>query len=223
MKKLLIVLSLCGLTSFASADATTPASSDNKTTVTVVTASDCASGSACFVIKSSATTLSQAVNQNLSNQQASEMIQSSIIPQIDFTLMTRLAMGNNWKTATPEQQDQITNQFKQMLVYSYSKALSKLKGADVTITNSKNVSDKKSIVNCTLAMPSNGNSNNQPINIEYDLAKIGGAWKIYDVKIENASIVTTYRSQFNDTIQKDGITGLISQLQTKVDALKTTK
>lgn len=221
MKKLLIVLSLCGLTSFAMA-ATTTATTDDKATVTV-TATDCASGSACFVIKTSATTLSQAVNQNLSTQQAFDMIQNSIIPQIDFTLMTRLAMGNNWKAATPEQQDQITNQFKQMLVYSYSKALSKLKGADVTITNSKNVSDKKSVVNCTLAMPSNGNSNNQPINIEYDLAKIGGAWKIYDVKIENASIVTTYRSQFNDTIQKDGVTGLISQLQTKVDALKNTK
>ncbi len=221
MKKLLIVLSLCGLTSFAIA-ATTTANPDDKATVTV-TATYCASGSACFVIKTSATTLSQAVNQNLSTQQAFDMIQNSIIPQIDFTLMTRLAMGNNWKAATPEQQDQITNQFKQMLVYSYSKALSKLKGADVTITNSKNVSDKKSVVNCTLAMPSNGNSNNQPINIEYDLAKIGGAWKIYDVKIENASIVTTYRSQFNDTIQKDGVTGLISQLQTKVDALKNTK
>lgn len=221
MKKLLIILSLCGLTSFAMA-ATTAHSSDDKTTVTV-TASDCASGSACFVIKSSATTLSQAVNQNLSSQQAFDMIQDSIIPQIDFTLMTRLAMGNNWKAATPEQQDQITNQFKQMLVYSYSKALSKLKGANVTITNSKNVSDKKSIVNCTLAMPSNGNSNNQPINIEYDLAKIAGSWKIYDVKIENASIVTTYRSQFNDTIQKDGVAGLISQLQAKTDALKTTK
>jgi phospholipid transport system substrate-binding protein len=61
------------------------------------------------------------------------------------------------------------------------------------------------------------------ITSQYDLAKIGAAWKIYDVKIENASIVTTYRSQFNDTIQKDGVSGLISQLQTKADALKTTK
>ena len=221
MKKLFIILSLCGLTSMVFA--TSSPAPDDKTTVVVTTTADCSTGSPCFVIKTSANTLSQAVNQNLSNQQAFTMVQNSIIPQIDFTLMTRLAMGNNWKAATPEQQDQITNQFKQMLVYSYSRALSKLKGAEVTINSSKTISEKKAIVTCTLALPSNGNSNNQPINIEYDLAKIGTAWKIYDVKIENASIVTTYRSQFNDTIQKDGVSGLISQLQTKADALKTTK
>ena len=116
MKKLLILLSLCGLTSMAFA--TSSPALDDKTTVVVTTTADCSTGSPCFVIKTSANTLSQAVNQNLSSQQAFTMVQNSIIPQIDFTLMTRLAMGNNWKAATPEQQDQITNQFKQMLVYS---------------------------------------------------------------------------------------------------------
>jgi phospholipid transport system substrate-binding protein len=72
-------------------------------------------------------------------------------------------------------------------------------------------------------MPNNGDSNNQPINIEYDLAKIGSAWKIYDVKIEKVSIVTTYRTQFNDEVQKEGITGLITQLQTKVNNFKGNK
>ena len=94
MKKLLILLSLCGLTSMAFA--TSSPALDDKTTVVVTTTADCSTGSPCFVIKTSANTLSQAVNQNLSSQQAFTMVQNSIIPQIDFTLMTRLAMGNNW-------------------------------------------------------------------------------------------------------------------------------
>jgi phospholipid transport system substrate-binding protein len=134
-------------------------------------------------------------------------------------------MGAQWKQATPDQQTQIVGLFKQMLVYSYTNALSKLKGAQVSISSSTISGEKqnKAIVNSSLKMPNNGDSNNQPINIEYDLAKIGSAWKIYDVKIEKVSIVTTYRTQFNDEVQKEGITGLIAQLQTKVNNLKGNK
>ena len=229
MKKIvwLAIISLFTL-NYATA-ATKPDSSDaiaKPATSTVnVTASNCDKGTPCYVIKTSASTLSQAVNQNVSEKQAYAMIQNSIIPQIDFTLVTRLAMGNSWKTATSDQQTQIINLFKQMLVFSYSSALSKLKGAQVSIINSKIVGDKqnRATVNSTMAMPNNGDSNNQPINIEYDLAKIDSNWKIYDVKIENASIVTTYRSQFNDTVQKDGIPGLIKQLQAKVDSMAVDK
>ena len=239
MKKIITLLLALGFSSISQAatsasapvaddnDATTsPTSKSGKTVVVVATsAGSCADGTPCEVIKSSAQILSDAVNQNISEKKAVNMIQNSIVPQIDFTIMTRLAMGAQWKQATPDQQAQIVGLFKQMLVYSYTNALSKLKGAQVSISSSTISGEKqnKAVVNSSLKMPNNGDSNNQPINIEYDLAKIGSAWKIYDVKIENASIVTTYRSQFNDTIQKDGVTGLISQLQTKVDALKNTK
>jgi phospholipid transport system substrate-binding protein len=194
---------------------------NSKTTVTV-TAANCDTASPCYVIKSSAQVLTQAINQELSERQTMTMIESSITPQIDFVLMTRLAMGSNWKTASPAQQTKIVSLFKQMLVSSYSTALSRFKGAQVTINNSSIIGDKqnKAIVTSTIALPSNGNSNNQPVNLEYDLAKINGSWKIYDVKIENASIVTTYRSQFNDVIKDNGISGLIDQLQSKVEANK---
>lgn len=187
----------------------------------VVTAKNCDANTPCNVIKTSGTVLSQAVNNNYSSKQTMSMIQNSILPQFDFTLMTRLAMGANWKQANTEQQTQVTNLFKQMLVTSYASAVSKFKGADVAITNSNIVGDKqnKAVVNSTITMPSS-DSKAQPINVEYDLAKIDSAWKIYDVKIENASIVTTYRSQFNEIIQKNGVDGLIAQLQTKVDNLK---
>ncbi len=239
MKKIITLLLALGFSSISQAaisasapvaddnDATTsPTNKSGKAVVVVATsAGSCVDGTPCEVIKSSAQTLSDAVNQNISEKKAVSMIQNSIVPQIDFTIMTRLAMGAQWKQATPDQQTQIVGLFKQMLVYSYTNALSKLKGAQVSISSSTISGEKqnKAIVNSSLKMPNNGDSNNQPINIEYDLAKIGSAWKIYDVKIEKVSIVTTYRTQFNDEVQKDGINGLIAQLQTKVNSLKGNK
>ena len=238
MKKIITLLLALGFSSISQAatSASAPVTDDNDTTsspskagksivVVASSAGSCADGTPCEVIKSSAQTLSDAVNQNISEKKAVSMIQNSIVPQIDFTIMTRLAMGAQWKQATPDQQTQIVGLFKQMLVYSYTSALSKLKGAQVSISSSTISGEKqnKAIVNSSLKMPNNGDSNNQPINIEYDLAKIGSAWKIYDVKIEKVSIVTTYRTQFNDEIQKDGVNGLIAQLQTKVNNLKGNK
>lgn len=214
MKKLILALSTIGFFTLSFAAETT----------LTVNAKNCDAGTPCYIVKTSGTALSQAINQNLTQKQSSAMIQASIIPQIDFTSMTKLAMGANWKQATAEQQTQITNLFKQMLVSQYSTALSKFKGANVIITNSTISADNpnKAQVSTTITMPSPDNKA-QPINVEYDLTNKntpGNAWKIYDVKIENASIVTTYRSQFNDIIQKSDIDGLISQLQTKVDNLK---
>lgn len=233
MKKIILVLGFISI--FCSANATVnssapttsaPAKAGNKNgdqaTVTV-NASDCSNDSPCYVIKSSAVQLSQAVNQNLSDKQAMTMIQNGIVPQIDFNLMTKFAMGGAWKKASPDQQTQITDLFQQLLIYQYSSALSKFKGAQVSIDSSTVSGDKKNkaAVKGTFKLPSNGKSTNQPVNIEYDLAKIGENWKIYDVKIENVSIVTTYRTQFNDTVQTEGVDSLIKQLQTKINGLKS--
>lgn len=231
MKKIFTIMTLIlSAAAYAASTATEPAESGNvkntnfKSSVNVAS-NNCDPGTPCYVIKTSNLALSQAVNQNISEKQAISIIQNSIIPQIDFHLVTRLAMGNNWKTANTEQQTQITTLFKQMLIVSYSNAVSKFKGAQITINDTKIIGDKqnRAVVKSTMTVPNNGNSNNQPVNVEYNLAKVENNWKIYDVKIENVSIVTTYRTQFNDTVQKDGIQGLIEQLQAKVDDLKPGK
>ena len=232
LKKLTLVVTL--LMATTASYATAPASAgvaqpspsvNSKITVSIDPAADCSPSTPCYVIKTSAIQLSQAINQNITDKQAFNMVQNSILPQFDFSLMTRLAMGANWKKASEAQQNQIVDLFKQQLLYSYSLALSKFKGAQVAIINSSISGEKqnKAIVTSTIALPSNGNSNNQPVNIEYDLAKISNSWKIYDVKIEYASIVTTYRTQFNDVVQNSGIAGLIGQLQAKVNNLKNNK
>lgn len=230
---LIIGLLLSAQISNATASSATASSSpksaektDNSNqTVVNIAVNDCNATSPCFIIKTSINQLAQAVNQNLSEKQSLTLIENSILPQIDFNLMTKYVMGAAWKKADVAQQGQITTLFKQLLVYQYSHALGRLKGAQVSVDSSTISGDKqnKATVKGALKVPNNGNSNSQPVNIEYDLAKIGSTWKIYDVKIENVSIVTTYRSQFNDTVQNggtNGIAGLIKQLQDKVNSIK---
>ncbi len=231
MKKLVMTIMLLGFVSGSFAEsaasgplvASAPAKTIIKSTggeVVIVSVSDCGANTPCGVIKTSAELLTVAVNKTDSNE-AMSLIQKSILPQVDFNLMTKFVMGPAWKQADPKQQAEITNLFKQLLVYQYSAALSKFKGAQLSIDSSSITGDKqnKAAVKGTFKLPNNGKSNNQPVNIEYDLAKIAGNWKIYDVKIENVSIVTTYRTQFNETVQSGGVNDLIKQLQTKVDNL----
>jgi len=209
MKKLILLLTI--LTGLALAD--TP-------TITI-TAKNCDKDTPCFTIKEMATTLNKSVGKNISNAQSIAIVQNGIVTQFDFDVITRLAMGSNWKSATPEQQAKINIMFKQMLVNTYTSMLSKFKGASIIISDSNIIGDKqnKAVVLSTSTTYKDNKANT--INIEYDLAKIGSTWKVYDVKLENISVITTYRSQFNDIIQKEGIDGLINLLQTKVDALKT--
>ena len=180
----------------------------------------CEEASPCSVITDTSRRALDAVNKGVTQTQTMNLIQAVILPQFDFTLMTKYALGNNWKLATPEQQTQLVDLFKQLLVYTYSSALSKFKNAHITITKS-NIDDRKAAVISEVVLPNAGNGT-QPVLVEYDLAKTSptNPWRAYDVKIENASLVTTYRNQFNDVVQSSKIEGLIKQLQTKVSALK---
>ncbi|MDQ5920059.1 MAG: phospholipid transport system substrate-binding protein [Pseudomonadota bacterium] len=193
----------------------------NKSEVTI-TAASCESDSPCRVVSDTSKKVLEAVNRGVPQNQTITLINNVAAPQFDFTLMTKYALGNNWKLANPEQQQQLVELFKQLLIYTYSTALSKFKGAQINITSSS-IDGKKAEVMSQVLMPAVNPSNpNQPIKVEYDLAKPSGAagWKAYDIKIENASLVTTYRNQFNDVVQSSKIEGLIKQLQTKVASLK---
>lgn len=179
----------------------------------------CEANSACAVVSETTRQLLAVINQDSSADQ----IQSIVAPQFDFVLMTRYALGNNWKLANPDQQAQLSSLFRQLLIYTYSTAISKFKGAQITIL-SADTDERKAAVVSKVVLPNSSNSN-QPVKVEYDLAKLPGsnAWKAYDIKIENASLVTTYRNQFNEVIQSSKIDGLIKQLQTKIAGLEKAK
>ncbi|MBP9742479.1 MAG: ABC transporter substrate-binding protein [Burkholderiales bacterium] len=186
-----------------------------------VTAASCEADSPCRVVSDTSKKVLDAVNKGVPQNQTVSLINTIAAPQFEFTLMTKYALGNNWKLATAEQQQQLVELFKQLLIYTYSTALSKFKGAQINITSST-IDGKKAQVMSLVVMPSTTSNNNQPIKVEYDLARLSSSsgWKAYDIKIENASLVTTYRNQFNEIVQTSKIDGLIKQLQTKVTSLK---
>jgi phospholipid transport system substrate-binding protein len=198
---------------------------NNKTLPTVSGATssiECPEDSPCGIVQRTSDKVLKAINRGLSSNQTMPLIQTVIVPQFDFSLMTKFAMGINWKQANSKQQTQLVDLFKQLLVYTYSNALYKFRGGHVNITDQK-IIDKRAVVATTVVLPNS--ASNQPIKVEYDLAKTGtdGSWKVYDIKIENASLVTTYRNQFNEIIQNSKVDGLITQLRTKVNTLEKSK
>jgi phospholipid transport system substrate-binding protein len=214
------------MSSFASgpttASTSTSAAAMPTSTVTVAKGVECSAGTACFVVSDTSNRAIDLINKNNAMQMT-----NVVTSQFDFNLMTKYAMGTNWKLATPEQQAKLVSLFKQLLISTYSTALSKFKGAKTNIVstaistpNPKNSSIQKTAVVCQITLP---NSNNAPIKVEYDLANNTGRWLAYDIKIENASLVTTYRTQFNDVVQSSKIPGLIKQLQDKVNNLQRPK
>jgi phospholipid transport system substrate-binding protein len=186
----------------------------------IVDITQCEPTSPCGVVSDTTKKVLEAVNKGVPKSKTANLINTAAAPQFDFNLMTRYAMGNNWKLASNDEQNELVDLFKELLIYTYSTALSKFKGAQITLTNST-IDGKKPKVITQVLLPS-ANPNAQPIKVEYDLAKVSedASWKAYDIKIENASLITTYRNQFNEVVQSDKIEGLIKQLQTKVNALK---
>jgi phospholipid transport system substrate-binding protein len=139
------------------------------------------------------------------------LVEAKILPHVDFQRMTALAAGRNWRDATPEQQKQLTNEFRVLLVYTYSGAISQIKDPKVTFKPMRgDPADTETEVRSELAQ-----SRNEPIQLNYRLEKLAGGWKIYDVNILGAWLVETYKSSFATEISKGGIDGLIKVLSYK--------
>ncbi|MBS0320122.1 MAG: ABC transporter substrate-binding protein [Proteobacteria bacterium] len=140
-----------------------------------------------------------------------EVVETKLAPYFDFTRMTALAVGRNWKTATPEQQKQLTEQFKTLLVRTYSGALARY--SDQTI-DYKPLRMDAGATDATVKTVVNS-STGSPVSIDYSLEKEAGGWKAYDVIVGGVSLVTNYRDEFNQQVQAGGIDGLIKALTTK--------
>jgi phospholipid transport system substrate-binding protein len=137
-----------------------------------------------------------------------EVIEAKLVPNFDFMRMTALAMGKNWRAATPEQQKRLADEFKTLLVRTYSGALSKYRDETIDYKPLRmNPSDTDVTVR-TLVMKSGG----QPVQIDYNLAKAADGWKVFDVVIGGVSLVTNYRDEFNEQVKNGGVDGLIKTL-----------
>ena len=147
-------------------------------------------------------------NLTIGDKRFKDLIEAKALPNFDFTRLTALAVGKYWREATPDQQAALTREFRTLLVRTYSAALTANKIENIDVKPVKMADSDTDVLVRTEVQTSSG----QPFPIDYHLTKIGGAWKVYDVAVEGASLVTTYRTNFNQTIQKDGIDGLVKAL-----------
>ena len=135
------------------------------------------------------------------------LVNQILVPHFDFEKITKGAVGKHWSKASPAQQKALIEGFQQVLIRTYAKALLSYSGEKIRYLPEK--PGKKSTVVVPTEVREPGAA---PIPIDYKLYKKGGSWKVYDVRIDNVSLVSNYRSSFNSQIRQNGIDGLISRL-----------
>lgn len=144
-----------------------------------------------------------------------ELVETKILPYVDFQRMTALAAGRFWRDATPEQQKNLSEQFRTLLVFTYSGALSQIKNETVEFKPLRaDPTDTEVEVRSQVNM-----SRGEPIPLNYRVAKSAAGWKIYDINVLGAWLVETYKGTFASEISKGGIDGLIKALTEKNKAL----
>jgi phospholipid transport system substrate-binding protein len=147
-----------------------------------------------------------------------ELVEKKIVPFTDMRRTTEMAMGPNWKKATPEQQAILTTEFKTLLMRTYSGALSQLRDQTVQFKALRAAPDDKEVVVRTVVV-----GRGDPISLDYRLEKSTTGWKVYDMNIMGAWLVEAYRNQFTNQIGQNGIDGLVKFLQDRNKQLATTK
>jgi phospholipid transport system substrate-binding protein len=145
-------------------------------------------------------------------KKAADLIEAKIVPHFNFTRMTRIAMARNWRSATPEQQKELAAEFKTLLVRTYSTALVNYRDQQIDY---KPVRAKPEDSEVTVKSDVKPSGSTQPVTIDYELEKTDNGWKIYDVKVDGVSLVTTYRDTFATEVRERGIDGLIKSLAAK--------
>ena len=146
--------------------------------------------------------------QNGNPRKVQALVEEKVIPHFDFTRMTRLAVGRSWSQASDAQKEALTREFQALLVRTYSTSISQYRNQVIEVKPARVAAgDKDTLVKTVVNQPGG-----QPIPIDYGMEKSDRGWKVYDVLVDGVSLVTTYRSSFNDQIQKSGIDGLVKTL-----------
>ncbi len=145
-----------------------------------------------------------------------DLVESKILPHFNFARMTRLAVGAPWRQATPAQQQTLIGEFRTLLVNTYTSAFTQYRDQVIEYRPFKMAPADTEVVVRSLIKQKTGAD---PIDINYSMEKIDGAWKVYDVVIAGVSLVQNYRSSFASEIQKSGVDGLIATLTAKNKAL----
>jgi len=140
-----------------------------------------------------------------------QLVEAKILPNFDFNRMTQLALGKNWPRANAKQKQELVTEFRNLLVRTYSSSLTAFTNQTVEFKPLALKPDDTDVtVRSEIRQPGG-----QPIPIDYAMYKTAFGWKVYDVTIDNVSLVTNYRATFANTIRQSGIDGLIKTLATQ--------
>ena len=139
------------------------------------------------------------------------LVEAKILPNFDFNRMTQLALGKHWPRATAKQKQALVTEFRNLLVRTYSTALTEFTNQTIEFKPLTIKPDDTDVtVHSEIRQPGG-----QPIPIDYSMYKTAFGWKVYDVAIDGVSLVTNYRASFSNTIRQNGIDGLIKTLATQ--------
>ena len=141
-----------------------------------------------------------------------DLAEKKVIQHFDFRKMTQLAVGRSWAQANAAQQEALERAFRTLLVRTYTTALSQSSGqtrVDVKPAQSR-PGEAEALVRTLVNEPGR-----KPFSIDYRMTNGAGGWKVYDVVVENLSLVTNYRNSFQSEISRSGIDGLIKAIESK--------
>ena len=163
------------------------------------------------LVKKSVDEVLAVIKQTRDQNKLVEAAETKVLPYFDFKQMTRLAAGRSWSQASAAQQDALERGFRTLLVRTYTASLSRTSGeAKVDVKPAVTASADDVVVKTIATEPGS-----QPIQIDYRMAKTPNGWKVYDVIVENLSLVTNYRSSFQSEIARSGVDGLIKVIEEK--------
>lgn len=149
-------------------------------------------------------------------QKAIELVDKKVLPHFNFQHMTMLAVGRDWKKASPQQQQQLTAEFKTLLVRTYSNALTSYRNQKVVYKPFKMGADETDVLVRTEVLQ----PGSKAVQLDYSLEKLDSGWKVYDVVVAGISLVTNYRDQFAQEIRSAGVDGLIATVAAKNKSLE---
>ncbi len=149
--------------------------------------------------------------QNGKSKKAIELVGVKVLRSFNFQRMTALGMGRDWNKANPDQKKRLTEEFKTLLVRTYSNALTGYRDQTIRYKPTKmQAGDTEVVVKTEIVQPGS-----KPIQLDYSVEKVDNSWKVFDVVVAGVSLVSNYRDTFNQEIRANGVDGLIQMLVNK--------
>ena len=142
-----------------------------------------------------------------------QTIETNIVPNLDFSMMTRLSVGKSWRKASQDQKSELVTEFKTFLLNTYSSALKEYGGEEISFKPyKKNKRDDRAVVDSIFQLGSS------KVPVTYKLHNRSGPWLVYDIVVSDLSLVLQYKSSFGNEIDRNGIEGLINLLKKRTSA-----